>query len=163
LSWTDNASNKAGITIDINKDGNFWKAVTLGANATSYDVGGLQPGTQYSFDLDVGYVGAGDDAKSLAVTTNPLAPSNLQASAITAQSVTLSWTDSSSIETGFRIAISSDGGATWQNVGAVGANANSFQVTGLKNAASYMFKVRAVDGSLFSDYSNVVSVRTTKK
>ncbi len=150
------------IIIDINRANNFWREVTLGPNATSYDLGNLAPGTAYSFDLTVDYANGSSDGAHAAATTMPLAPSNLQTVAISTQSVDLTWTNNSNNETGFRIAVSLDGGTTWSNLGTVGANVTSFNATGLKPGTHYLFKVRAADGDVFSDYSNVVSVLTKK-
>ncbi|MFY9343849.1 MAG: S8 family serine peptidase [Planctomycetota bacterium] len=48
LSWTDNASDEAGFTIERSTDGtNFATAASVGANVTSYADTGRSPGTTY--------------------------------------------------------------------------------------------------------------------
>lgn len=53
LSWQDNANNEAGYDIEQSSDGgNTWAQVaTASANSTAFAVGGLQPGTAYSFRI----------------------------------------------------------------------------------------------------------------
>jgi hypothetical protein len=167
LTWTDNSNNETGFRIAISLDGGAtWSNVgTVGANVTSFNVTALQPGTRYLFKVRAANGDVYSDyTNTVDVTTlakPPAAPTNLTAS-VAAQSVDLSWTDNSNNETGFRIAISLDGGATWSNVGTVGANVTSFNVTGLKPGTRYLFKVRAANGTLYSDYSNTVDVQTKK-
>src|SRR5665213_2150176 len=51
LAWTDNANNEDGYTVEQSSDAgsNWLKIATLGVNAQSYPVTGLQAGTGYSF------------------------------------------------------------------------------------------------------------------
>ncbi len=91
----------------------------------------------------------------------PVAPTNLQAKAGT-RAVNLTWKDNATNETGYRIAISRDGGATWENAGVTGANATGFRVEDLKAGTRYLFKVRAVNDTVFSDYSNILDICTNR-
>ena len=50
LSWTDNATNEDGFSVEQSLDGtNFTEIATLGVNASSYAVTGLQVATTYYF------------------------------------------------------------------------------------------------------------------
>ncbi len=165
LNWTDNSNNETEFRIAISQDGGAtWSNVgTVAANATSFNVTGLQPGTRYLFKVRAANGNVFSDyTNTVDVTTlvqPPAAPTNLTAS-VAARSVALSWTDNSNNETEFRIAMSQDGGATWSNVGTVAANVTSFNSTGLQPGTRYLFKVRAADGNVFSDYTNTVDVTT---
>jgi subtilisin family serine protease len=94
--------------------------------------------------------------------TAPPAPSGLSASATSASEIALAWTDNSSSETGFEIQRSVDN-ATFVSIGTAVANATSFTAAGLKANTTYYFRVRAVQDSTTSTFSNVASATTLAK
>ncbi|MGS2589592.1 fibronectin type III domain-containing protein [Streptomyces hebeiensis] len=95
----------------------------------------------------------------------PQAPSGLSASAVGGSEVDLSWSDNSSIdtgypETGFRIERSADG-TTFREVATAAADATAFTDTGLTPGATYVYRVRAVGkGSALSAHSNTAKALT---
>jgi hypothetical protein len=91
----------------------------------------------------------------------PARPTQLVAKTIGQNALTVSWNDKSNNETAFRIAISLDG-ENWNNAGTVEENGNTFRITGLRANTRYFVKVRAVNDAGFSDYSNVLEVRTKR-
>ena len=77
LSWQDNANNEAGYGIEKSADGgSTWTQVaTASANSTAYAVGGLQPGTTYSFRVRAfNILGNSDYSNPASATTTTLAP-----------------------------------------------------------------------------------------
>ena len=90
----------------------------------------------------------------------PQPPSNLAASSVTPASLVLRWRDNSTNENGFRIERKVGGGG-FTEIQAVGANTTEVSIGGLTAGTSYTFRVRAVNASGFSAYSNAVAVRTT--
>ncbi len=98
-------------------------------------------------------------------TTDPsvlLAPSSLTAKA-SLRTVTLTWLDNSSNETGFYIerGLSSRAGVVYARVGAVGANVRTFSNT-VPAAGTYYYRVQAYRTDAIaavSPYSNAVSVK----
>lgn len=90
--------------------------------------------------------------------TTPSAPSNLIATDITANDLSLSWTDNSSNETGFGLEFLD--GATWREFGTANPNVTSVKVTGLSPNTLYRFRIRAFNNLGPSAYSNEVSART---
>lgn len=80
----------------------------------------------------------------------PLAPSNLQASAGPA-SVTLSWTDPATNETGFRVERKSTSTGPWETRATVGANSGPSPVTYVDPAVtaggSYVYRVTALNAA----------------
>jgi hypothetical protein len=93
--------------------------------------------------------------------TPPAAPGNLSASAVTASQINLSWQDNSSNETGFIVERATNSTFTQNLVSAsVGANATTFQATGLSASTTYYFRVRASNSAGASGNSNVASATT---
>jgi hypothetical protein len=85
-------------------------------------------------------------------------------SALTAQpsggNVALSWQDTNSEETGFRIERKTAASGTWAEIGVVGANVTSFTDTGAAANTTYVYRVRAYDLADQSSYSNEATVTT---
>ena len=94
--------------------------------------------------------------------SSPAAPSSLAAAAASASQVNLSWTDSASNETGFKIDYSTSStfasGVTTITLGS--ANVTSHSVTGLSASTTYYFRVRASNGVGESGNSNTASAVT---
>jgi M6 family metalloprotease-like protein len=86
-------------------------------------------------------------------------PAGLSAAAVTPGQIQLSWTDTSSTETGFSIERSPDGVAGWAHLATTAANATSYTNTGLACNTPYFYRVRAV-GSSYSAYSNTAGATT---
>jgi hypothetical protein len=84
------------------------------------------------------------------------APSGLTASGLSASQISLSWTDMSTNETGFRIERAPYGGS-FKEIAIVGPNVTSYQNTGISAFTTYQYRVRAYNGTDNSLYSNVAS------
>lgn len=93
----------------------------------------------------------------------PSAPTNLTASAVSRSQINLSWADTATNESGFKIERCT--GATCSNfaqIATVGANVKIFSNSGLKRNTSYRYRVRAYNGSGDSVYSNIASAKTPR-
>jgi hypothetical protein len=89
------------------------------------------------------------------------APTNLAASAVSSSQIDLAWLDNATNESGFRIERCSGTNCTsFVEIATVGANATSYQNTGLLSSTSYSYRVRAVKQSGTSAYSNTASATT---
>jgi titin len=90
------------------------------------------------------------------------APSDLSAeSNPSAVSITLSWTDNSSFEEGFLLERSPAGANTWTQIASLGANVTSFvNKASITCGTAYDYRVRAYQGSYYSDYSSIASATT---
>ncbi|TMB99975.1 MAG: fibronectin type III domain-containing protein, partial [Chloroflexi bacterium] len=158
---TDNSTNEAGFTVERSTNGgvSFLQIGSLAANVTRYSNTNLTAGAGYSYRVRA-YEGSNYSAYSntAAATTlpPPAAPGNLTASAQGARSIRLTWTDNSSIESGFRIDRSTDG-VNFTQLGLLTANTTSYTNGGLTSGVTYFYRVRAYDGANFSAYSNVAS------
>jgi hypothetical protein len=99
--------------------------------------------------------GAGPEGRALA----PHAPTNLQASAISADEISLQWSDNSDNEEGFEVERGT-ATAAYVSVGAVVANISSFHDVGLSPAEMYTYRVRASNKEGVSPFTAPASART---
>ena len=128
--------------------GAFTQIASVGANVRTYGSTGLGGGTRYWYRVRA-YNTAGNSAYSneaSATTLGPLAPSNLQAVAVSGAAVDLTWTDNALDETSYRIQRAPDAGGvpgSFANVTTVGANVTMYRNTGRTQATTYWYRVRA--------------------
>jgi acid phosphatase type 7 len=92
----------------------------------------------------------------------PAAPSGLTATGVSRNRIDLGWTDNSNNETGFEVQRSKDA-ATWTLLASPGANSVAYSDTGLTPNKTFYYRVRAVNLSGSSAWSNTASARTPKK
>lgn len=163
LAWQDNSSDEGGFEVwrsTTGASGTFTQLVSVGAGVTTYNNTGLAAGTQYCYKVRAtGSGGAPPSAFTSAVcaTTTGSAlnpPSQLAASTISASQINLSWQDNSTTETGFEVWRSTTGASgTYSLLASVGANATSYNNTGLSAGSQYCYQVRAIAGSSQSAFS----------
>lgn len=80
-------------------------------------------------------------------------------SGVQAAQFTLTWTDNSTNESGFRIERSTNG-STFSEIATVGANVVSYVDAGLPNSTTYWYRLRAYNSAGYSGYSNVATGTT---
>lgn len=172
LSWTDNANNETGFTIERKTaGGSYAKVATVGANTTKYSDTSAQVGITYYYrvkangNFDSGY---SNEASGLllkfAVMPDinynqliPAAPTGLIAATIPGDSngVKLSWQASTSDIDGYIIERKS-GSEDWEMSSTVGADKKSVTESGLNSNQSYSYRVIAYKMFLNSKPSNTV-------
>jgi hypothetical protein len=157
VSWQDNSGNETGFEIDrrIADDqqqqfGSWSNIATVGANTTSYTNTGLTEASLY--DYRVRAVNAtGNSAYGTGNTTSgwtrPNAPSNFTVTSSTSSSVSLSWTDNSTRNTGYLLQYKLSGNSFWTNATAPGANATSATISGLTPDRTYNFRIASERGA----------------
>jgi hypothetical protein len=97
-----------------------------------------------------------------ATTMPPSAPSGLSAAASAADpsgTIALSWLDTATDETGYRVERSSDG-VTFGQIAQLGTGATAYGNSGLVAGAVYYYRVYAFNSAGPSPYSNVASAQT---
>ncbi len=164
LSWTAPFSDGgAAITdylIEYSSDGGgTWSTfIHAASTATTATVTGLTNGTSYMFRVSaINSVGTGAVSSTASATpaTVPGAPTGLNSVPGDGQ-VALSWTaptsDGGSPITGYTVAMSTDGGATFFQTMSVG-NSTTATWTGITNGASYVFMVAASNSGGTGAYS----------
>ena len=159
LAWTDNATYEQGFKVERSTDGvTFTQIATVGASVTTYSNTSLASGTTYTYRVRA-YDGPNDSAwsnlASATTPSGPAAPSSLTATAASSSRIDLSWADNATGEQGFKIERSTTG--AWSVIATVGANVTSYANTGLTSGTVYSYRVRAYEGSNYSDYSNTAA------
>lgn len=152
LSWTDNSDNEDGFKIERSLDGlTGWTQIdTTGSGATTYadDTGTV--GVTYYYRVRA-FNGDGDsdysnvDSATVADTA-PSAPSDLDATADAETGhVTLTWTDTSDNETGFRVYRKTVIAGTWTLIHTTAADATSYIDTTVPVSDSYNYRIAGVN------------------
>jgi hypothetical protein len=174
LSWSDNSGNEDGFKIERSAAGGatWGQIATPGANATSYQDGGLSAGTSYTYRVRA-YNNAGDSAYSNtasaatqaapAPASTPAAPTGLTASASGGgkrnSAIKLAWLDNSGNESGFKIerAIGANVTSGFTQIATVGASVTGYSDDTGTSGTAYTYRVRAYNGAGDSAYSNTAS------
>ncbi|MCK5148277.1 fibronectin type III domain-containing protein [bacterium] len=86
-------------------------------------------------------------------------PSSLTASSLSASEITLTWSDNSSNEMGFKIERKT-GTGNFIELGLTGANTTTYTDRGLASATSYVYRIRATNSTGDSGYSNELTATT---
>src|SRR5882724_5318281 len=89
----------------------------------------------------------------------PTAPTNLAATAAGSSQINLSWTNTSTTQTGVKIERSTDN-LTFTQIAVASATAVSYSDGGLSASTTYFYRVRATNASGDSAYSNTASATT---
>lgn len=152
LNWTDNSTNEDGFKIERSDNGGAYVQIaTVGQNVHTYLNSPITEGS-YLYRVRA-YNSGGNSGYTPSASASVIsAPTTFGAVATNSASVTLSWTDTSTIEAGFKIEIATGAGQFVQ-IKSLGANVTSYIDTNrLPN--DYHYRVRAFLSSSNSDYSN---------
>lgn len=145
---TVTAKDSAGKTLVENQD-----------YTITYASGRKNPG---KYIVTVTFIGNYEGASELAFTILPKAVSDLKTTAQTSNSITLSWGKVTGA-TGYQVYKYNSSTKKYEKIKSL--TTNSYKATGLKDNATYKFKVRAyaksTDGTtLYGEYSSVYSAKT---
>jgi hypothetical protein len=164
LTWTDTATNETGFKIERSTNGtNFAQIATVGSNVTSFASTNLSASTTYSYRVRASN-GAGDSGYSNTASattqggaTPPSAPTGLMAASTNGTQINLTWTDTATNETSFRIERSPNG-TKWRLIATVGANTSAYLDVVQNPDPIRYYRVRAVNAVGSSAYSNVATI-----
>ncbi len=90
----------------------------------------------------------------------PSAPSNLVSAADSQTQISLSWTDTATNESGFRIERAASSTGTWSQIGRANANTTNYANTGLATNALWYYRVCATNVDGASAYANTANAHT---
>ncbi len=161
LSWTDNSTDETGFSIErkTGAPGTYAVIGNVGPNVTTYSSKTLIQTTTYYYRVRAKsgstYSTYSNEIGATALPMNP--PSGLTAAVVSSSEIDLSWTDSSTDETGFSIERKTGTSGTYAVIGNVGPNVTTYSSKTLIQTTTYYYRVRARSGSTYSAYSNEVS------
>ena len=153
LAWTDTTTTEVGFRIlrRLNATSPWTVVTTTAADVTTYENIGLTAATSYTYA--VASVNApGDSAISAPVTvltqsTRLTAPTAVVAKVISDTQINLTWTDTTTVETGYRISRRKSSVTTLTTVATIAANSTSYSDTGLTAVTGYVYVVTAIDAA----------------
>jgi serine protease len=169
LTWTDASNDETGFRIERCQGAgcsSFTQIATVGAGVQTYSNTGLAASTSYGYRVRAynanGNSGYSNTASAATQTAPvPAAPANLAATAASSSQISLTWTDASNNETGFRIERCQGAGcSSFTQIATVGAGVQTYSNTGLAASTSYGYRVRAYNANGNSGYSNTASATT---
>ena len=176
LSWAaptyDGGSRIIGYRIEVSADGgSTWGILrrNTGSTGTTFSHTNLQPATTRHYRVSaINVAGVGGASNVATATTEaivPNAPRNLAARASGTSRIDLSWqppTDDGGAQvTGYRVEVSDDGGATWENLVSNTRNTRTtYAHTGLAPATMRHYRVSAINRIGGSRASSIASATT---
>lgn len=172
LTWTDNANNELGFYVE-RADGTgpdvVWARIATlnGANIATYT--DTTVGTQATYSYRVQAFAANGTvvstysnvATAVVATEIPGAPSQLWATRVQRNRVTLSWMDNSNNETHFEVFRSTDG-ATFTSIGITNVNVSTYNDRAVNRNTRYWYYVVACNNAGCSESSEIIDIRTRR-
>jgi hypothetical protein len=159
LGWQDNTSAATSYTVERSPDGVNWTVLnsSLAANATSYIDNTV--GTWYYRVQATDNSGHSSAfSNTLYVATVPTAPNNIAANpSSNSLAINVTWNDTAITETAYTVERSTDGSTFSVLTSTLPANTQSYSDTSVAPLKLYYYRVKATNGTVSSDYSNVVS------
>lgn len=164
LTWQDATTTESGFKVYRSSDSQTFTFLgTVGANVTTYVNNSPEPATPYWYYVIAYAAGTAQSAPSnvAAVVTPsvPSPPTNLAASAPSTTQIVLTWTDTSSDETHFRVERSTNG-VSWSTIAWPSANSTSYTDNGRSPGTTYHYRVGSYNGNGTSEFSNVATATT---
>jgi titin len=154
VRWKDNSSDEDGFHIEraAVAAGPWVQSVDAPANATSAYV--YATTEQQACFRVIAFNAIGQSAPSSPdCTTLPAGPSNLSATALDLQSITLTWTDNTAVEDGYKVSRIEEGGV-WSDIATLPPNAVSYRDVGVRSDIAYTYRVQAIKDGGYSNGSN---------
>jgi FtsP/CotA-like multicopper oxidase with cupredoxin domain len=166
LTWTDNATNETGYTVERSDNGGAFAAVaTLPADTVSF-VDAVIVDNSYTYQvLATNGVGPSNPSNVVTVSiTVPPAPTNVSASNITRTGFTLNWVYNFTQPDGFEVQVSTNSSFTSivQTFPDVGADLTSLAISGLSRNTRYYVRIRGFNAVGVGPWSTTLQVRTSK-
>ena len=172
LTWRDNATNETGFVIERADNGGAFVQIAApgprnNTGNVNYTDTAVTAGNTYAYQVKAVRGVASSAYSNVATVTAPTlvvaAPTNLAATLQPGPAVALTWRDNATNETGFVVERADNGGAFIQ-IAIPGRRNNTGNVTytdpTVTAGNTYVYRVKAVNGTVSSAYSNAATVTT---
>jgi len=166
LAWKDSSNNETGFKIERKKTatGTYAQIATVGANVKTFADSALLANTVYFYRVRAfnagGHSNYCTETSTKTLPNPPAAPSSLTVTSVSISQISLTWTDNSTNESGFRIERKIGATGIYTVIAATNANAISYLDGDLSTASPYFYRVRAFNAGGNSNYSNEVKAVT---
>jgi len=144
--------------------GPFTEIANVPANSPTFPDGNVTPGTAYQYRVraenDWGFSAYSSVATATVIAPQLLPPSNVQATAINQNQVTLTWNGANTNAVQFQIERKAGSDAAFTLVATVPSSQTTYQDSGLVPNITYVYRMRSQGKGEFSGYSNEVTVTT---
>ena len=168
LNWTDRSATETGFKIERSPVTNthYTEIAAVVANTTSFTDSGLSEATKYWYRVRAYNPDATSDysnAKQVTTLHNiPTPPSGLRITSLLPNQVSLSWSDKSGNESGFKIQRKKGVTGTYANIRTTVANITSYtdRDSALRDGTVYYYRVCATNAAGDSTFSNEASGTT---
>lgn len=172
LTWADNATNEEGYYVErangVGLDLVWTRIATVTpADSNTYTDATVNVGATYSYRVQAFAAGGtavsgySNAATAVIAVEPPGAPSELRTVQVSRNTITLSWRDNSTTETGFEIYRSNDG-VNFIIVGTTGPDEAVYRDRNLNRNTRYWYYVVAFNDSGSSEASETVDARTRR-
>jgi titin len=162
LTWTDNASSETQFVIYRSAaiDGSYSEVGTVAADVVTYTDTELDYSTQYFYKVAAKNADASSQlTEAIAVQTRgPIAPESLTAVSNSQTTVTLTWTDNYTEETGFIVERSLSGQEAYSEIGLNAANDTTFTDESAEFGITYQYRVKTIQEAMASDYCSPITI-----
>jgi hypothetical protein len=153
VSWTNNASTAEGVRLEWSADGaEPWQLMAnLGASAQSFRNFGRAADQPVCYRVIATNTHGPSTPSNVDCTSPPRTPTNIAAVA-GSNSITVTWTDASTVEDGYEVERARDD-YVFAAVGQLDAGSASFTDGSVLSDTRYWYRVRAKKDGGFSEYS----------
>jgi fibronectin type 3 domain-containing protein len=163
LNWTDTNTTETGYRVErAPQSGSTWSIITTtAANTTTYTDSTAACGTGYQYRV-IAVEGASNEStpsSTAAATSGLCAPGSLTATALSQQRIRLTWSDTNSLEEGYRVERSPNG-SSWSTLANLAANTTQYEETGLACGSTYYYRVSAFASGLLTSPTTQVTRAT---
>ncbi len=162
LTWEDRTPGERGYRVERRTPSTGWvEKAALPTDTVTWTDSTVTPGILHYYRVRAEIAG-GFSPYSQSVTLMagaPPVPGGMSAAAVSATQVRLGWSDSSSVETAYRLERRS-GSGSWSQVVELPANTRSYIDGGLVPEVLYYYRLRSVNGDVASQPGAEVSAAT---
>ncbi len=164
VAWVDNSANEDGFRIDMasTTSGPWTQVAAVAANITTVSGNWEVAEHQACFRVTAYNAVGVSNPSTPDCTTIPAAPTNVLAKALDGQSITITWTDNSSVEDGYEV-LRPDAGGLWTSIARLPANSTSYRDATVAVDVLYKYRVRALKDGGYSDVGPevIAAIRTS--